>query len=111
MPLMHTWRYQHSTCPKTTAYDKVYDTIQLPTGYKWNMDFAKDCRMLSWVAWHHLGNFHNGALMVNSSWRQSGGSYPMTRWWALVSPSMPIDWRRRVMWPTSTGIMSTITFL
>ena len=43
-PLMNAWRYHHSTAPNTTAYNQAYDTIQLPAGYKWNIDFAKTCQ-------------------------------------------------------------------
>ena len=41
IPLMHTCRDERSF-PKTTTYQQASDTIQLPTGYRWNMAFAKD---------------------------------------------------------------------
>ena len=41
IPLMHTWRYQHSSFPNTTAHTHAFDMLQVPTGYKWNMDFAQ----------------------------------------------------------------------
>ena len=43
IPLMHTWRYQQSSFPNTTAHKHAFDMIQVTTGYKWNTDFPKDC--------------------------------------------------------------------
>ena len=40
--LTHTWRYQHSSFPNTTAHKHAFDMIKVPTGYKWNMDFAQE---------------------------------------------------------------------
>ena len=42
--LMHIWRGQRSTLPKTIAYTHAYDTIQLPIGCRWNLDCTKDCQ-------------------------------------------------------------------
>ena len=50
IPWMHTWRYQHSTFPYPKAYKQASDTIQLPTGYRWNMDFANGG--LNLVCWN-----------------------------------------------------------
>ena len=57
IPLMHTWRYQHPTHSNTTAHKHAFDTFQVPTGYKWDMDFTKDCldAVLGIIA--KLGNF------------------------------------------------------
>ena len=41
---MHTWRYQRSTFPIQQPTRNHLANIQRPTGYKWNMDFAKDCQ-------------------------------------------------------------------
>ena len=42
IPLMHTWRYQQSYFPKTTAHTHAFGMPQVPTGYKWIMDFTID---------------------------------------------------------------------
>ena len=42
MPLMHTWRYHHSSFPNTKAHNHAFDMIQVPTGYKWNVDLTHD---------------------------------------------------------------------
>ncbi len=68
---MHTWRYQHSTFPNTRAYRQASDTIQEHTGYKWNLDFAKDCLDAVLGIMAKLCNLQHGAVMVNPCWRQS----------------------------------------
>ena len=72
-PLMHTWRYQHSSFPNTTAHKHALDMLQVRTGYKWHIDFAQASLEVVQVIKDKVGNFQNGALAANSCHRQAWG--------------------------------------
>ncbi len=74
-PLMHTWRYQQFSVPKTTTHNHALGMFQVPAGYKWNMDFCRKDSIRAVMGFMaELGNFQNGALMVNPCYKQSWGS-------------------------------------
>ena len=75
IPLMHTWGYQQSARPNTTAHKHPFHIVEVTTGYKWNMDVARDSLQDVLSIMKKFDNLQNGALVPTLCHRQSCGNY------------------------------------
>jgi hypothetical protein len=75
IPLMHTWRYQHSPFPKTIVHKVQAETIKVPTGYKFCFDVTRDNLDFTLEIMAKLPKSYRDALVVNPCSRQSWGSF------------------------------------